>query len=76
LVSDIKEILRMFKNKVWRKLHKAELHNLYSSLFYSGQTEEEMGGASNTHGKDGKYKILVRKPEGKRPLGGLRHMGG
>jgi hypothetical protein len=31
--------------------------------------EDEMGGAYCTHGRDEKYKMLIVKPEGKRPLG-------
>ena len=30
--------------------------------------DAEMGGAYCTHGREEKYKILVGKPEGKRPL--------
>jgi len=33
-----------------------------------------MGGACSTHGRDEKcIKFLVKKPEGKRPLGSSRH---
>jgi len=33
-----------------------------------------MGGACSTYGeKRGIYRVLVRKPEGKRPLGSPRH---
>jgi hypothetical protein len=56
----------------WRKLHCEELHNLYSSpniirliksrrMRYSGHVAR-MGETRNT------YRILVGKPEGKRPL--------
>ena len=32
--------------------------------------KNEMGGACNTHGeRRGVYRVLVEKPEGKRPLG-------
>jgi hypothetical protein len=49
----------------WRKLHNEELQNLYSF-----QNIIEVGGACGTHGREKKvYKVLVRKPEGKRPLG-------
>jgi hypothetical protein len=34
----------------------------------------EMGGACSTYGEGGGvYRVLVRKPEGKRPLGRPRH---
>jgi hypothetical protein len=57
----------------WRKLHNEELHNLYSSpnilrmirpmrIRYKGHVAR-MGKKRNA------YKILVRKPEGKIPLG-------
>jgi hypothetical protein len=52
----------------WRKLHNEELHNLYSSpdiiiqvksrrMRWAGHVEERKV-----------YKVLVGKPEGKRPL--------
>jgi hypothetical protein len=52
----------------WRKLHNEELHNLYSS---PGQDKKgEMGGACSTNGEErNAYRILMGKPEGKRPLG-------
>jgi PAS domain-containing protein len=52
----------------WRKLHNEELHNLYSSprMRWAGYVVR-MGETRNA------YRILVGKPEGKRPLGRLRH---
>jgi hypothetical protein len=75
--------LRVFENRVlrrifgpkrdevtggWRKLHDEELHNLYSySSPFSDQVN--MGGACSTNvEKRNVYRILVGKPEGKRPL--------
>jgi hypothetical protein len=57
----------------WRKLHNDELHNLYSSpniirmiesrrMRWAGHVAR-MGETRNA------YRIFVRKPEGKRPLG-------
>jgi hypothetical protein len=57
----------------WRKLHNGELHNLYSSpdiirqiksrrMRWAGHVAR-MGEGRNL------YKVLVGKPEGKRPLG-------
>jgi hypothetical protein len=57
----------------WRKLHNDELHNLYSSLNivrviksrrmrWAGHVAR-MGEGKNV------YRVLVGKPEGKRPLG-------
>jgi len=59
----------------WRRLHNEELHNLYTSpdirLIKSSRTMwvahlALVGEMRNV------YKILVRKPEGKRPLKGPR----
>ncbi|KAJ4450411.1 hypothetical protein ANN_01835 [Periplaneta americana] len=83
-----KQRLRVFENKVlrkifgakrdevtgeWRKLHNAELHALYSSpdiirniksrrLRWAGHVAR-MGESRNA------YRVLVGRPEGKRPLG-------
>jgi hypothetical protein len=56
----------------WRNLHKGELHNLYSSLDIIRQIKPRrmrwaghvarMGEGRNV------YRVLVGKPEGKRPL--------
>jgi hypothetical protein len=61
----------------WRKLHKEELHNLYSSpsiiriksrrMRWGGGHVARIGEKRNLHW------LLVRKPEGKRPLGRPRH---
>ncbi|KAJ4428690.1 hypothetical protein ANN_25683 [Periplaneta americana] len=82
------QILRVFENKIlrkifgakrdevtgeWRKLHNAELHALYSSpdiirniksrrLRWAGHVAR-MGESRNA------YRVLVGRPEGKRPLG-------
>jgi hypothetical protein len=57
----------------WRKLHNEELHNLYSSPDIIRQVKSrKMRWAGNVArmGEERKvYKVLVRKPEGKRPLG-------
>jgi hypothetical protein len=61
----------------WRKLHNEELNDLYSSpnivqeiksrrMRWAGYVER-MGQRRNL------YRVLVWKPEGKRPLGRLRH---
>jgi hypothetical protein len=61
----------------WRKLHNGELHNLYSSpdiirqiklrrMKWAGHVER-MGERTNL------YRVLMGKPEGKRPLERPRH---
>jgi hypothetical protein len=75
----LKIILGPKRNEVtgeWRKLHNEELHHLYSSpnilshikarrISWSGHVAS-MGEGTNV------YKVLVGKPEGKRPLGRQR----
>jgi hypothetical protein len=61
----------------WRKLHNEELNNLYSSPNIVQVTKSRrMGWAGNVAcmGKGrGVYRVLVGKPEGRRPLGRPRH---
>jgi hypothetical protein len=57
----------------WRKLHSEELHNLYSSPDIIRQIKSRQmrwAGHVARMGEERKlYKVLVGKPEGKRPLG-------
>jgi hypothetical protein len=57
----------------WRKLHSEELHNLYSSPDIVRQIKSRRmrwAGHVARMGEGRKlYKVLVGKPEGKRPLG-------
>jgi hypothetical protein len=57
----------------WRKLHNEELHNLYSSPDIIRQVKSRRmrwAGHVARMGEERKvYKVLVRKPERKRPLG-------
>jgi hypothetical protein len=57
----------------WRKFHDGELHNLYSSQDIIKQIKSRrMRWVGHVgHMGEGKnvYRILVGKPEGKRPLG-------
>jgi hypothetical protein len=56
----------------WRKLHDEELHNLYSYPIIRQITSRGMRweGLVARIGEERKvYKVLVGKPEGKRPLG-------
>jgi hypothetical protein len=61
----------------WRKLHSEELHNLYSSPYIIRQIKSRQmrwAGHMAHVGEERKvYKVLVGKPEGKRPLRRPRH---
>jgi hypothetical protein len=57
----------------WRKLHNEELHNLYSSpsiiRIIKSRRMRWAGHVARMEEKRNVYKLLVGKPEGKRPLG-------
>jgi hypothetical protein len=57
----------------WRKLYNEELHNLYSSLsmirIIKSRTTRWAGHVARMGEKRNEYRLLVGKPEGKRPLG-------
>jgi hypothetical protein len=56
----------------WRKLHNEELHDLYSTNIARVIKSRRMRWAGHVArmGKGrGVYRVLVGKPEGKRPLG-------
>jgi hypothetical protein len=56
----------------WRKLHNEELHNLYSSpiiiRMINSRRVRWTGYVARIGAKRNVYRILVGKPEGKRPL--------
>jgi hypothetical protein len=60
----------------WRKLHNEMLHNLYSSpsiiRIIMSRRMRWAGHVARMGEKRNVYRLLVRKPEGKRPLGRLR----
>jgi hypothetical protein len=60
----------------WRKLHNEELHDLYSSqsVIIINKSREMRWAWHVARMRENKlvYRSLVRKPEGKRPLGRLR----
>jgi hypothetical protein len=75
-------VLRMFGSKreedgLWRKLHNDELHSMYSSLnivrVIKSRRMRWAGHVACTGEGRGVYRVLVGKPEGKRPLGRPRH---
>jgi hypothetical protein len=57
----------------WRKLHNEELHNLYSSpsiiRIIKSRRMKWAGHVARMMEKMNAYRILVRKPKGRRPLG-------
>jgi hypothetical protein len=61
----------------WRKLHNEELHGLYSSPIIirviKARGVRWAGHVACMEEVRGAYKILVGKPEGRRPLGRPRH---
>jgi hypothetical protein len=57
----------------WRKLHNKDLHDLYSSPIVvrviKSRRMRWAGHAASTGEGRGVYRVLLGKPEGKRPLG-------
>jgi hypothetical protein len=75
-------VLRIFgpkreEDRSWRKLHKDELHNLNSSpnivRVIKSRTMRWSIYVACMGKERGVYRILVGRPEGKRPLGRPRH---
>jgi hypothetical protein len=71
-------VLRIFGTKKeedgsWRKLHNDELHSLYSSLnivrVIKSRRMRWAGHVARVGEVRGVYRVLVGKPEGKRPVG-------
>jgi hypothetical protein len=58
----------------WRKLHNEEFHNLYSSpnIIKMIKLWKTRWACSTNGKKKNAYRILMGKPEGKRPLGKSR----
>jgi hypothetical protein len=59
----------------WRELHDEELHNLYysPSIIRKVEEDEMVRHVARNGAERNAYRILVGKPEGKRPLGRPRH---
>jgi hypothetical protein len=61
----------------WRKLHNEELHDLYSSRsiirILQARRMRWVGHVARMGEKRNAYRLLVGKPEGRRPLGRPRH---
>jgi hypothetical protein len=67
------------KDGSWRKLHNDELHSLYSSpiivrVIKSRRRRRWAGHVARMREGRGVYRVLVGRPEGKRPLGRPRRM--
>jgi hypothetical protein len=62
----------------WRRLHNEELNDLYSSpniiRVIKSRRIRWAGRVARMGAKRGAYRILVRRPEGRRPLGRPRHI--
>jgi len=80
--------LRVFENRVlrlfgttrdevtgeWRKLHTNDLSSSPNSVrVIKSRRMRWAGNVARMGGRTGVYRVLVRKPEGKRPLGRLRY---
>jgi hypothetical protein len=62
----------------WRRLHNEELNDLYSSpniiQVIKSRRMRWVGHVARMGERRGAYRILVGRPEGRRPLGRPRHM--
>ena len=80
LVTHIKGGKQAEVTAVWRKLHNEELNDLYSSpnivRVIKSRILRWAGHVARMGKRRGAYRDLVGKPEGKRPLGRLRHTRG
>ena len=78
-VFENREMRRLFGSKrdvvkgEWRKLHNEELNDIYSSpkivRLIKSRKMRWAGHVAHMGERRGVYKVLVRKPEGKRPFG-------
>jgi hypothetical protein len=57
----------------WRKLHNEGLYDLYSSPSIVRVIKSSRMRVALMVERRGVYRVLVRKPEGKRPIGRPRH---
>jgi len=57
--------------RVLRRMHNEELQDLYSHKIIFKM--DELGEVGGMYGKEGACRVLVGKPEGKRPLGRYTH---
>jgi hypothetical protein len=74
-ITEVRIIFRPKRDEVvgdWRRLHNEELHNLYNSPNVTRVMEwirmRQAGNVARMGEMRNAYKILVGKPEGKRPF--------
>jgi len=77
-IAEISQVLiKSFSSTLWRRLHNEELHDLYSSpnivRVIKSRRMRWAGHVARTGEERGVYRVLVVKPEGKKPLGRSRH---
>jgi hypothetical protein len=75
--------LRVFENRVvrgifgpkkdvvtvkWRRLHNEELYDMYTPNIIRATTGRRWAGHVARMGKRGAYRVLMGRPEGKRPI--------
>jgi hypothetical protein len=68
----LRRIFRPKRNEVtgeWRKLHNGKLHDFYSSSSIIKIRRRWAGHVARMGEKRNAYRLLVGKPEGRRPLG-------
>ena len=69
--------LRVFETQEWRKLHNEELNNMYFSKniiqVIKSRRVRWAGHVASLRERSAVCRVLVGKPEGKRPLGRSRH---
>jgi len=83
IVFENRVLRRIFGRKMdevtgeWRKIHNEELNGKYSSpsivWVIKSRRMTWAGNVSRMGARRGLYRVLVRNPEGKRPLGRSRH---
>jgi hypothetical protein len=81
-ISENRVLRRIFgpkreEDRTWRQLHNDELHIPYSSLnivrVIKSRRMRQVGHVAHMGEGRSIYRVLVGRPEGKRPLGRARH---
>jgi hypothetical protein len=76
----LRKILKPKRNEItreWSRLHKEELHDLYTAAHVIRVIKPRRmrwaGHIARVGEKRGAHRVVERKPEGKRPIGRTRH---